>query len=57
MKVWVGPMGNEARKFFKSEQMKRAAEKVEQHTGQYRWSVTDGGDYVTTHDPVPEEYA
>lgn len=57
LKVWVGPMGNEARKFFKSEQMTRAAEKVEQHTGQYRWSVTDGGDYVTTHDPVPEEYA
>lgn len=57
LKIWVGPFGNEARKFFNSEQMKRAAEKVQANTGQYRWSVTDGGDYVTTHAPVPEEYA
>ena len=57
LKVWVGPMGNEARKFFQSEQMSRAGDKVEQATGRYRWSVTDGGDYVTTHEPVPGEYA
>jgi hypothetical protein len=57
LKVWVGPFGNEARRFFQGEQMERAGEKVAEKTGPYRWSVTDGGDYVTTHEPVPEEYA
>jgi hypothetical protein len=57
LKIWVGPFGNEARKFFQSEQMSGAAAKVESNTGPYRWSVTDGGDYITTHAPVPEDFA
>lgn len=57
LKVWVGPFGQEARRYFRDEQMREAAEKIEQATGQYRWSVTDAGDYVETHAPVPEEFA
>jgi len=57
LKIWVGPMGSEGRRFFQSEQMKRAGELVQEHTGQYRWSVTDAGDYVETNGPVPEKYA
>ena len=57
LKIWVGPFGNEAEHFFSAERMQGAAEKVKERTGPYRWSVTDGGDYVTTHEPVPEEFA
>lgn len=57
LKIWVGPYGNEARKFFQVEQMPDAADKIEERTGAYRWSVTDGGEYVTTCKPVPETYA
>lgn len=57
LKVWVGPFGNEATHFFEAERMGAAADKVEANTGPYHWSVTDGGDYVETLPPVPEEYA
>lgn len=57
LKVWVGPFGNEASKFFQVEQMKTAGRQVANRTAPYHWSVTDGGDYVTTHEPVPEDYA
>jgi len=57
LKVWVGPMGSEGRRFFESEQMRQAAEQVEANTGQYRWSVTDAGDFVETNEPVPKKWA
>lgn len=57
LKIWVGPFGSEAKRFFQSEAMGEAADKVETATGPYRWSVTDGGDYIRTHAPVPAEYA
>ena len=57
LKVWVGPFGSEARSFFETEKMADAADAVESNTGAYRWSVTDAGDYVRTHKPVPEDYA
>lgn len=57
LKIWVGPFGNEARRFFQGEQMEAAGKKVAELTAPYHWSVTDGGDYVTTHQPVPEKYA
>lgn len=57
LKIWVGPYGNEASHFFQAEQMGAAGAMVEAATGPFRWSVTDGGDYVRTHKPVPEEYA
>lgn len=57
LKVWVGPFGNEAQRFFNSEQMKAAGEKVRASTGPYHWSVTDAGEYVTTNAPVPKEFA
>ncbi len=57
LKIWVGPFGNEAEHFFDAERMDRAAKQVKEATGPYHWSVTDGGDYVETNSPVPEEYA
>lgn len=57
LKVWVGPFGNEAEHFFNAERMNAAGEKVRQNTGPYRWSITDGGEFVTTNDPVPKEFA
>lgn len=57
LKVWVGPFGTEARRFFETERMHSAAELTEKATAAYHWTVTDGGDYVSTNAPVPEEYA
>ena len=57
VKVWVGPLGNEGRRFLQSEQMETAAVEIGANTGQYRWSVTDAGEYVHTNPPVPEKYA
>jgi len=57
LKIWVGPFGNEAENFFDSEQMTDAKQKVRAATAPYHWSVTDGGDYVTTHEPVPVRFA
>lgn len=57
LKVWVGPFGNEARHFFDAERMTEAADRVREATGPFRWSVTDGGDFVETNPPVPAEYA
>ena len=57
LKVWVGPYGNEAEHFFNAERMSAAGEKVRANTGAYRWSVTDGGEFVETNEPVPGEYA
>lgn len=57
LKIWVGPFGNEARRFFQAEQMEGAAEKVQEATGKYRWSVTDAGEYIRTHEPVPADFA
>jgi len=57
LKVWVGPFGNEAEHFFDAERMSAAGEKVRSNTGAYRWSVTDGGEFVETNPPVSEDYA
>lgn len=57
LKIWVGPFGTEARRFFETERMHEAAEAVKEQTGPFRWSVTDGGDFVETNSPAPEEYA
>lgn len=57
IKVWVGPATTEGARFFRSEQMQHAWDDVEANAGAYRWAVTDAGEYVTTVDPVPEDYA
>lgn len=57
VKIWVGPVTTEGRKFFQVENMSNVVEQVERETGPYHWAVTDGGDYQHVNPPVPEEYA
>lgn len=57
LKIWVGPTGSEFRSYMDAERMKRAGERIAEHTGPHKWSVTDAGDYVHTNPPVPEGYA
>jgi hypothetical protein len=57
VKIWVGPVTSEGRKFFEVEHMQAAVSEVEAETGPYHWAVTDGGEYQHTNPPVPEEYA
>jgi len=57
IKIWVGPATSEGARFFRSERMGSAWSEVEESTGPYRWSITDAGEFVTTAEPVPEEYA
>ena len=57
LKIWVGPVTNECESWFQSEKMTKAVERVRKATDAYHWSVTDAGEYVTTHAPVPEGYA
>lgn len=37
--------------------MASAIRRIEENTGQYKWNVTDAGDYVETNLPVPPEYS
>lgn len=56
--VWVGPLGDDAQRYFDSMKKAEAANKVrEAHTEPYMWSVIDGSGDVTTYAPVPEKYA
>jgi hypothetical protein len=57
VKIWVGPVTSEGRRFFKTWEMGGAIAQVEEDTGPYHWAVTDGGEYQHTNPPVPEEYA
>jgi hypothetical protein len=56
--VWVGPVGRNTEKYFRTMDMAGALDTVEaRHAGEaYVWSAIDGED-VYTFDPVPEAYA
>lgn len=57
VKVWCGPVTPEGERFFRSESMGPAIEKVKEDMAPYHWAVTDGGEYQHTNAPVPKEYA
>lgn len=57
VKIWVGPVTSEGRKFFEVEHMRGAISEVEEDIAPYHWAVTDGGEYQHTNPPVPEDYA
>lgn len=57
VKVWVGPAVGESDRYFSAMQIGSAKDKIRQHTGPHKWSVIDGGEYVETNPPVPDEYA
>jgi hypothetical protein len=57
LKVWVGPVTPEARKFFQVEQMEGEIEKVRDEMEPYHWAVTDAGTFQHVNPPVPEDYA
>jgi hypothetical protein len=56
VKIWVGPVTSEGRKFFKVEEMRDAIAEVERKTRPYHWAVTDGGEFQHVNSPVSEEY-
>jgi hypothetical protein len=57
VKIWVGPITSEGRKFFEVEHMKRVASQLAGEMEPYSWAVTDGGDFQHVNPPVPEAYA
>lgn len=57
VKIWVGPITSEGRKFFQTEQMRDVADRLDGDMKPYHWAVTDAGEYQHTNPPVPEEYA
>ena len=57
VKIWVGPVTSEGRKFFEVEHMKRVGQQLKDEMEPYHWAVTDGGEYQHVNPPVPGEYA
>jgi hypothetical protein len=57
VKVWVGPITNEGRRFFETEQMGTVADRLEGAMKPYHWAVTDAGELQEVNEPVPEGYA
>lgn len=56
--VWVGPLGDDAKRYFDVMKKADAADVVrERHTEPYMWSVIDGDGEVMTFGPVPERFA
>lgn len=55
--VWVGPTTKESDRYFNALGVSSAYDDVAQNTGPHKWSVVDGGEYITTHEPVPASYA
>lgn len=55
--VWVGPTTKESDRYFTALGVSGAYDDVAENTGPHKWSVVDGGEYITTHDPVPASYA
>lgn len=60
VKIWVGPVTPEGRKFFQTEQMVGVGEQIADQMkayGPYHWAVTDAGELQHVNPPVPAEYA
>lgn len=57
VKVWVGPVTNEGKSFFQSEQMETVARELSGEIEAYHWAVTDAGELQEVNGPVPEAYA
>lgn len=57
LKVWVGPATDESERYFQTMGISGAYDSIRENTGQYRWSVVDGGKFVETNPPVPSNYA
>lgn len=57
VKIWVGPMTPEGRKFFQAEQMPELADDLDGEIQPYHWAVTDAGELQHVNPPVPAKYA
>lgn len=57
VKIWVGPVTSEGRKFFQTEQMQSVADELDGEMQPYHWAVTDAGELQHVNPPVPEAYA
>lgn len=56
--VWVGPVTDNAERYFQVMETPDVAEKVrERHARPYMWSVIDADGSVTSFEPVPDRYA
>lgn len=57
VKIWVGPITSEGRKFFEVEHMRDVARQLEGEMEPFHWAVTDGGEFQHVNPPVPSSYA
>lgn len=57
VKIWVGPLTSEGERFFNTENMAEAKERIKDSMDSYEWAVTDGGEFQHINPPVPEVYA
>lgn len=55
--VLVGPPTQQAQRYFDVMQIGGAFDAIPDDLEPYCWSVVDGGEYIRSHAPVPEEYA
>jgi len=57
LKVWVGPLTSEGRRYFETMGQGGAADAIEGEMGAHEWAVVDGGELQDINQPVPERYA
>jgi len=57
VKVWVGPLTSEGKRYFETMGMSEVGDALDGRMGAYQWAVVDGGELQEINDPVPEAYA